>query len=167
MNAPVLVLNGNFAPINVCTTRRAMGLLVIGKANMVLDGRGVVRTVTKSFPKPSIIRLQEVVKRPHPYVKLNKKEIFRRDKYRCQYCGAINPNLTVDHIVPQRLGGQSTWDNLVAACPKCNHKKGGQTLEQSGLTLKTIPQKPPNSAKYLFSNYLNQYEEWEPFIQGW
>ena len=167
MNAPVLVLNGNYAPINVCTIQRAMGLLVVGKANLVLDGRGVIRTVSKSYPKPSVIRLREMIKRPHPHVKLNKKEIFRRDKYKCQYCGESSSNLTVDHVVPQRLGGKSTWDNLVTACAKCNHKKGGNSLQESGLSLQTIPHQPPSSAQYLFSNYLKHYEEWEPFIQGW
>jgi len=167
MNEPVLVLNGNYAPINVCSTKRAMGLLLIGKANLVLDGRGVIRTVSKSFPKPSIIRLQRVVKRPRPQVKLTKKEIFRRDKYTCQYCGKRRANLTVDHIQPKHLGGDSTWTNLVTACERCNHKKGGKTLRQSGLSLLKPPQKPPKSAQYLFRKYLNQYEEWEPFIQGW
>ncbi|MBS1249989.1 MAG: hypothetical protein MAG431_01578 [Chloroflexi bacterium] len=167
MDTPVLVLNGNYAPINVCTTRRAMGLIVVGKANLVLDGRGVIRTVSKKFPKPSVIRLREIVKLPRPQVKLNKKEIFRRDNYRCQYCGKHSHDLTVDHIVPQRLGGESTWKNLITACAKCNHKKGGQTLQQSGLKLQSVPRQPPSSAKYIFKNYLRQYEEWEPFIHGW
>ncbi|OQY35977.1 MAG: HNH endonuclease [Anaerolineaceae bacterium 4572_5.1] len=167
MNEPVLVLNGNYAPISVCTTRRAMGLLVIGKANMILDGRGVVHTVSRTFPKPSIIRLQKIIKRPRPCVKLTKREILRRDNYRCQYCGRSSATLTVDHIVPQHLGGESTWENLVTACAECNHKKGGRSLAQSGLILRTIPKRPPNSAKYLFGKYLNRYEEWEPFIKGW
>lgn len=167
MNEPVLVLNGNYAPINVCTTRRAMSLLVIGKANMVLDGRGVVRTVSKTFPKPSIIRLQQIIKRPRPCVKLTKKEIFRRDHYRCQYCGKNGGVLTIDHIVPLRLGGKSTWENLITACAACNHKKGGRTLAQSGLSLLSTPKEPPSSAKYIFGRYLNHYEEWEPFIKGW
>lgn len=167
MNTPVLVLNGNYAPINVCTTRRAMGLLVVGKANLILNGRGVVRTVSKVFPKPSVIRLQKVVKRPRLHVKLSKAEIFRRDNYRCQYCGKGSSNLTVDHVVPQSMGGESTWKNLVTACARCNHKKGDKSLQQSGLSLQTIPHKPPSSAKYIFSNYLKEYEEWEPFIQGW
>lgn len=166
-NEPVLVLNGNYAPINVCSTKRAMGLLVIGKANLVLDGRGVIRTVSKSFPKPSIIRLRKVVKRPRPQVKLTKKEIFRRDQHTCQYCGQRGGTLTVDHVQPKHLGGESTWINLVTACVKCNHKKGGKTLQQSGLSLLKSPQKPPKSATYLFRKYLNQYQEWEPFIQGW
>lgn len=167
MNEPVLVLNGNYAPINVCSTKRAMGLLLIGKANLVLDGRGVIRTVTQSFPKPSIIRLRKVVKRPHPEVKLNKKEIFRRDHYQCQYCGRRSGTLTVDHIQPRHLGGESTWKNLVTACVQCNHKKGGKTLSQSGLSLLKKPKRPPKSATYLFRNYLNRYQEWEPFIEGW
>jgi 5-methylcytosine-specific restriction endonuclease McrA len=167
MNEPVLVLNGNYAPINVCSTRRAMGLILIGKANMVMDGRGVVRTVSRSFPKPSIIRLQQVIKRPRPCVKLSKHEIFRRDQYRCQYCGQQSRNLTVDHILPQHLGGEATWSNLVTSCAMCNHKKGGLTLEQSGLKLPKKPKQPPGSAVYLFRKYLNHYQDWEPFIQGW
>jgi 5-methylcytosine-specific restriction endonuclease McrA len=100
-------------------------------------------------------------------VKLTKKEIFRRDHYTCQYCGKSGPNLTVDHVVPQRLGGKSTWENLVTACARCNHKKGGKPLVQSGLKLQSAPKKPPSSARYLFSKYLKKYEEWEPFIRGW
>jgi 5-methylcytosine-specific restriction endonuclease McrA len=167
MNEPVLVLNGNYAPINVCTTRRAMCLILIGKANMVMDGRGVVRTVSRSYPKPSIIRLQNVVKRPHPTVKLSKQEIFRRDHFKCQYCGQQARELTVDHVLPQHLGGESTWSNLVTACPSCNHKKGGLTLAQSGLKLKKNPSQPPRSAAYLFRKYLKLYQEWEPYLRGW
>jgi 5-methylcytosine-specific restriction endonuclease McrA len=167
MNEPVLVLNGNYAPMNVCTIRRAMGLLLVGKANLVLNGRGKIRTVSRSYPKPSIIRLQKTIKRPRPHVKLSKKEIFRRDHHMCQYCGNPSVNLTVDHVVPQHLGGESTWENLVTACAHCNHKKGGKPLTQTGLSLKRPPRRPPTSAKYLFSKYLTQYEEWEPYIHGW
>ncbi len=167
MNEPVLVLNGNYAPINICSTRRAMCLILIGKANLVMDGRGVVRTVSRSFPKPSVIRLHTVVKRPRASVKLSKQEIFRRDQFTCQYCGERASELTVDHVVPQHLGGLSTWSNLVTACASCNHKKGGYTLAQAGLTLRKKPAQPPQSAVYLFRKYLNIYQEWEPFIKGW
>lgn len=167
MNEPVLVLNGNYAPINICSTKRAMGLILVGKANLILDGRGVVRTVNQSFPKPSIIRLHRMVKRPRPKVKLTKKEIFRRDGHRCQYCGSRTLPLTVDHVLPQHMGGRSTWENLVTACARCNHRKGGQTLKQSGLTLRKAPAKPPGTATYLFRKYLNQYQDWKPFVEGW
>jgi 5-methylcytosine-specific restriction endonuclease McrA len=106
MHEPVLVLNANFEPLNICNTRRAMGLVLTGKANLVLNGRGEIKTVSRSFPRPSIIRLEKMIKRPRPTIKLNKREILRRDDYTCQYCGMRLGQLTIDHIVPRRLGGQ-------------------------------------------------------------
>ena len=101
MDAPVLVLNANFEPLNVCSTRRAVGLLVAGRAEMLVNGRGYVRTVRLTYPRPSIIRLGHMVKRPRPRVRLTKREIFRRDGFACQYCGARAHRLTIDHVVPR------------------------------------------------------------------
>jgi 5-methylcytosine-specific restriction endonuclease McrA len=167
MQEPVLVLNANFEPINVCTTRRAMGLILNGKASLILNGRGELRTINASFPKPSVIRLDKMVKRPRPSVRLTKREILRRDEYTCQYCGQKVPYLTIDHVVPRRLGGTHSWDNLVAACPTCNHRKGGHTTEQAQMRLLHPPKEPPSSALYLFSRHLNDNKDWLPFIQGW
>jgi 5-methylcytosine-specific restriction endonuclease McrA len=167
MHEPVLVLNANFEPLNICNTRRAMGLVLTGKANLVLNGRGEIKTVSRSFPRPSIIRLEKMIKRPRPTIKLNKREILRRDDYTCQYCGMRLGQLTIDHIVPRRLGGQHVWENLVAACPSCNHRKGGRTLEQAQMRLLHPPSEPPSSAYYLFSRHLNENDEWVPFIEGW
>jgi hypothetical protein len=75
VNQPVLVLNANYEPLNVCTTRRAVGLMMAGKAEMLLNGRGVIRTASSSFPRPSIVRLSYMVHRPRPRVKLTKREI--------------------------------------------------------------------------------------------
>ena len=105
MNEPVLVLNANYEPLNVCTTRRALGLLQTGKARMLLDGRGYIRTVRTSYPRPSIVRLGYMIKRPRPRVRLTKREIFRRDDYVCQYCGSRSTSLTIDHVVPRHRGG--------------------------------------------------------------
>jgi 5-methylcytosine-specific restriction endonuclease McrA len=167
MYEPVLVLNANFEPINVCTTRRALGLVLNGKASLVLNGRSEIHTVTRSYPRPSIIRLDRMVKRPHPTVHLTKREILRRDEYTCQYCGQHTTSLTVDHVVPRRLGGRHSWDNLVAACPNCNHRKGGRTLEQVQMRLLRHPQEPPSSALYLFARHLRENQDWLPFIEGW
>jgi len=167
MHQPVLVLNANFEPLNVCTTRRAMNLILSGKASMVLNGRGEIRTVTRSFPHPSVVRLSRMIKRPRPRVRLTKREILRRDNYTCQYCGARVPYLTIDHIVPRRLGGEYKWDNLVAACPDCNHRKGGRTLEQAHMRLLRPPKEPPSSASYLFGKHLRENTEWLPFVEGW
>ena len=167
MHEPVLVLNANFEPLNVCNTRRAIGLVMTGKANLVLNGRGEIKTVSRSFPRPSIIRLERMIKRPRPTIKLNKREILRRDDHACQYCGSRLAQLTIDHIVPRRLGGRHIWENLVAACPACNHRKGGRTLEQAQRRLLQPPSKPPSSAYYLFSRHLAENAEWVPFVQGW
>jgi len=167
MYEPVLVLNANFEPINVCTTRRAMGLVLNGKASLVMNGRGEVHTVSAVFPRPSIIRLDRMIKRPRLTVRLTKREILRRDEFTCQYCGQKVPYLTIDHVVPRRLGGSHAWENLVAACPSCNHRKGGRTLEQVQMRLLHPPKEPPASALYLFSRHVGENQDWLPFIQGW
>lgn len=167
MRDPVLVLNANFEPINVCNTRRAMGLILGGKADLVMNGRGYIHTVTASYPRPSIIRLEKMVHRPRLTVRLTKREVLRRDNYTCQYCGKSAPNLTIDHVVPRHLGGLHVWENLVAACPACNHRKGGRTVEQAQMRLLRQPVTPPASAMYLFGRHLQENEDWLPFIDGW
>ena len=167
LGAPVLVLNANFEPLNVCTTRRALGLIVSEKASLVSNGRGYIRTVSSLFQCPSIIRLSHMVKRPRPAVKLTKTEVFRRDNYTCQYCGKKTQKLTIDHVLPRHQGGAHTWRNLVAACPECNHKKGGRTSTQANMPLLKRPFTPRPTAEYLFGRYLGNNQEWVPFIKGW
>ena len=167
MYEPVLMLNANFAPLHVCTTRRAICMVLTGKADMVLNGRGVMRTVSRSYPRPSIIGVEKMIKRPRPRVRLTKREVLRRDNYICQYCGKQTPDLTIDHIIPRRLGGEPSWENLVAACPPCNHRKGSRTLEQAHMNLMHRPKEPPASAYYLFSRHLTDNIDWQPYIEGW
>lgn len=167
MNAPVLVLNANFEPINVCNTRRALGLVLSGKAAMVANGRGYIHTVNMMIPRPSVIRLEYMIHRPRLHVKLTRREVFRRDDYTCQYCGRRTPDLTVDHVLPRHLGGQHTWTNVVTACQACNHRKGGRELSEAHMTLLKIPQEPPVSAYYIFGKHLAENQAWEPFIIGW
>lgn len=167
MQAPVLVLNANYEPINICNTRRAINLVLGGKAMLVLNGRGEIKTVSRSYPRPSIIRLEKMVKRPRPRVKLSKREILRRDEYTCQYCGQRASNLTIDHIIPRHMGGGHNWENLVTACPSCNHRKGGRTVEQAQMRLLHKPGEPPLSARYIFGRHLNENHDWLPFIEGW
>lgn len=167
MHEPVLVLNANFEPINVCATRRAIGLILTGKAAMVANGRGYIHTVSQQLPRPSVIRLEHMIHRPRPRVKLTRKEVFRRDNYTCQYCGRSGSPLTVDHVIPKHLGGKHVWSNVVTACPDCNHRKGGRRLEKAHLTLKIIPSEPPASAAYLYGRHMHANGDWEQFITGW
>jgi len=167
MQEPVLVLNANFEPINVCSMRRAIGLILTEKAAMVVNGRGVIHTINRQLPRPSVIRLEHMIHRPRPRVKLTRREVFRRDNYTCQYCGRHDTSLTLDHILPKSLGGQHIWTNVVAACPGCNHRKGGRKLEEVHMNLLHIPKEPPASAVYLYGRHLDEYGEWEPYISGW
>ena len=167
MQEPVLVLNANFEPINVCSMRRAIGLILTEKAAMVVNGRGHIHTINQLLPRPSVIRLEHMIHRPHPRVKLTRREVFRRDNYTCQYCGRHDTALTVDHIQPKHLGGLHIWTNVVAACPGCNHRKGGRRLEEVHMSLLQLPKEPPASAVYLYGRHLDENGEWEPYITGW
>jgi len=167
LKEPVLVLNANYEPLNVCTIRRAMGLIFADKAAMLANGRGEIHTCTISYPAPSVIRLERMIKRPRPKVKLNKQEIFRRDHYTCQYCGKSKSDLTLDHVIPRRLGGSHTWENLTTACHVCNHKKGGRLAKFAGMKLRRRPVAPSASAQYIFGRYLGNNQDWEGYIQGW
>ena len=167
MEKPVLVLNANFEPINVCDFHRALGLMLSEKATLILNGRGTIRTARATYPIPSVIRLQRMVQRPRPKVSLCRREIFRRDHFTCQYCGKSTLFLTVDHVQPKHLGGQHSWYNLVAACPTCNHRKGGRPLSETGMNLLRQPKEPPQAATYIFAKFLDENVEWKNFLEGW
>ena len=167
MNTPVLVLNANYEPINVCRTRRALVLVIVGKAEIIENGRGHVKTPTQFILRPSVIRLNYMIGRPRPHVRLSKQEVFRRDNYTCQYCGKQCRELTIDHVRPRHLGGQHRWDNLASACPACNRRKGGRPLHKTTMKLLHIPKEPEASADYFFSHYLRTNHTWERFITGW
>ncbi|GAP20064.1 HNH endonuclease [Leptolinea tardivitalis] len=167
MDELVLVLNANFEPIHVCNTRRAIGLILADKASLVMNGRGVIHTVNHDYPRPSIIRLEKMILRPRPHNQLNRREVFRRDNYTCQYCGKHSTTLTIDHVIPRHQGGSHTWTNVVAACASCNHHKGGKTLDEVGMHLLHIPHEPPTTAMYVFGHHLQQNGEWKEFLTGW
>jgi 5-methylcytosine-specific restriction endonuclease McrA len=167
MNEPVLLLNGNYEPLNVCTTKRAMGLLLAGKAIVLENGRGVIHTVSRTYERPSVLRLVYVVKHPRHRVRLSKREILRRDNYRCQYCGRSTSRLTIDHVVPRHRGGGHSWENLVTACPECNRRKGGRTLAQAGMKLLHLPREPRATAHYLFGGYVEGNGTWAKYLEGW
>ena len=167
-DSAVLILNQNYEPLDVCGWQRAMILIVSGKAEIVSNGRGVIHTPSAVLALPSVVRLRYLIRRPHPRVKLNRKEIFRRDGYVCQYCGEHTHNLTVDHVMPRSRGGPYTWENLVSACPRCNRRKGGKTLAEAHMALQRDPREPRATLRYLFfSPQYRGYDEWQPFLIGW
>jgi 5-methylcytosine-specific restriction endonuclease McrA len=164
---PVLVLNANYEPLNVCDVRRALGMILSEKARLVINGRGYIHTINEVFDLPSVIKLEHQVKHPRPRVKLTRREIFRRDHATCQYCGRRIVNLTIDHVIPRHMGGEHTWNNVVTACSACNHHKGGRTLSETRMKLLHTPKEPPASARYIFGRHLETNKDWEPYITGW
>jgi 5-methylcytosine-specific restriction endonuclease McrA len=118
-----LVLNQNYEPLNVCNARRALVLVDGGKAEVLEHAELPIRTPSRLFPRPSVIRLVYMIKRPRPRVRLTRREIFLRDHHACQYCGIRTRDLTLDHVVPRHRGGRHSWDNLVSACRTCNHER--------------------------------------------
>ena len=160
---PVLVLNLNYVPINICTVRRAIILLGKGKAEHLENHRGQLRTVSAVIDAPSIIRLAYLVKRPFLPRKLSKKEVFLRDRYTCQYCNNKTQDLTLDHVIPRRQNGSHSWNNVVAACTKCNLRKAGRTPVEANMTLGKEP-RPPDPNPYQILQNRSILEEWQPYI---
>jgi 5-methylcytosine-specific restriction endonuclease McrA len=165
---PVLVLNQNYEPLNVCNMRRAMGLVFHEKAEILEVYHQPISSASRSFDAPSVIRLIYMIKRPRPRVKLTRREVFIRDDYTCQYCGVRSGDLTIDHIVPRSRGGQHTWENLVSACKACNHRKGGKSLSESRMRLRSDPFEPRAGLYYAIQRRLHSaaHDNWGKFIPG-
>ena len=163
IDSPVLVLNQNYQPLNICSARRAMILMGRGKAEPIINGSGEVRSVADIFPLPSVVRLYYMVKKPLVRRKLSRQALFYRDNFTCQYCGKGTKKLTIDHIQPRCKGGKHTWENVVSACSKCNHKKAGLTPAEANMRLRTHPKAPSPNPYYIF--YHRKLEdEWRQFI---
>jgi 5-methylcytosine-specific restriction endonuclease McrA len=139
----VLVLNATYEPINVCTVRRAVVLLLKEKAEMIEHAEAQLHSATNTMSRPMVIRLVSYVRIPRDTHrrKITRRAVFARDDWTCQYCGSRS-NLTVDHVVPRSKGGPSSWDNIVASCAPCNRRKGNALLRHSGMTLTRTPSTP-------------------------
>ncbi len=163
MNKRVLVLNQDYTPLTVCSIQRAFLLIFLQKAELVsqFDGQ-FLRTVTRHFPKPAVIRIGKYINIPYKGVELSRQNVFKRDSYQCQYCGT-EKELTLDHVLPRSRKGRSSWTNLVTACKSCNTRKGDSLPEEAGFILKAQPYKP-SFILFLrdFSGYIQ--EEWRPFL---
>lgn len=123
----------------------------------------MLRSPSVTLPFPSIIRLENYVRVHYKRVMLSRKNILRRDNHKCQYCGRSDLPLTIDHVIPKSKGGQDTWENLVAACIKCNNKKGDRTLEEANMKLIRKPFRP--SHIMFLKNFVGQVDErWKPYL---
>ncbi len=164
LKTSVLVLNSSFQPLHVCQARRALVLVLCGKAEVVeYYERKFVRTVSRRFPVPSVVRLRIYIQPNRRSVALNRRNIMRRDSFRCQYCGARSDYLTTDHVIPRSMGGSESWENLVTACTRCNNRKSNRTPRQASMRLLSRPKRP---AFYTFIRfyYPSSHDKWRPYL---
>jgi 5-methylcytosine-specific restriction endonuclease McrA len=157
-----LVLNATYEPLCVVSSRRALLLVLDGKAELLTGTGRVYRAERLRIDEPSIVRLCYYVKVPYQArVALNRRAVFARDGHRCQYCGASAEN--IDHVIPRSKGGPHTWDNVVAACRPCNTRKRDRMLEESGMKLRRLPSVPRERAWILVASGAVR-PEWEPYL---
>jgi 5-methylcytosine-specific restriction endonuclease McrA len=157
-----LVLNATFEPLGVVSTRRAL-LLVLGtKAELVHATPRAFRSERMSFPEPSVVRLARYVRVPHDRtVAVNRRTVFARDGHRCQYCGS--PAESIDHVLPRSRGGLHAWDNVVAACRRCNTRKEDHLPHEAGLVLRSQPV-APRQRVWLLAMSGGARDEWAPYL---
>lgn len=160
----VLILNKGYEPVSICSAKKAMILLILMKAELVEQRNGnCIRSVRRNFPYPSVIRLSAYVHLPYKNIELSRKNLHRRDSFRCQYCGRKNIELTIDHIIPKSRGGSDSWENLITACVQCNNRKGNRTPEEANMPLLSRANKPHHIL--FMKQYLGNVEkEWKPFL---
>lgn len=161
----VLVLNASYEPLNITTWRRAVVLLIKGKAEQVEHNGKYVYT---DFPLPTVIRLRHYVRVPYTEIPLTRRNLLHRDGHACQYCGYSGDDLTLDHVLPRSRGGGESWENIVTACVRCNVKKGNRTPREAGMVLLVTPRKPYSGLYFEVTkhvkNGLNQ--EWRKYVIG-
>jgi 5-methylcytosine-specific restriction endonuclease McrA len=162
----VLVLNQSFEPLRLVSLRRAIVLLVQEKAEVVEAAEARLRAQHQAFAAPLVIRLVRYVavgQRRRPLA-CSRRGVLIRDRETCQYCGATlgRAHLTIDHVLPRSRGGVTSWENCVAACSACNHRKGGRTPEEAGMTLRVAPLAPRYVAFALLGE-LSRHTVWQKY----
>jgi len=139
-----LLLNIAYEPLRTIDWKKAITMLCLGKVEVIEEYNREIHSVSFTIRLPSVVRLLRMVKRPKGRVKFSRQNIYARDRYQCQYCGAKNPaeELTYDHVLPKSRGGRTEWKNIVTCCVECNRKKGGRTPGEARMKLIRKPTRP-------------------------
>ncbi|WP_294931730.1 HNH endonuclease [uncultured Paracoccus sp.] len=145
---PALVLNADFRPLSyyplsLLPWQEAVKAVFLDRVSIIAEYDEVVRSQRHEIRMPSVVVLKDYVK-PRKRVAFTRFNLFLRDEFACQYCGARG-DLTFDHVVPRSKGGITSWENVVAACSPCNLKKANRPLSRSGLRLRRNPRRPSAS----------------------
>ena len=157
-----LVLNATFEPLGIVSSRRAVLLVLDTKAELVHTTDRVFRAERLTVPEPSVVRLVRYVQIPRHYrVAVNRRTVFARDGSKCQYCGSAAENL--DHVIPRSKGGPHTWENVVAACRRCNNRKEDRLPHEAGMVLRSTPEAPRHRIQ-LLALCGGASEEWSTYL---
>lgn len=157
-----LVLNAGYEPLAVVTFRRALVLVLAGKASIIAEGEEPVVGPREVLSRPSVILLNRYVKVPYREGSVaTRRGVLRRDNHLCGYCGKTAT--TIDHILPRSRGGADSWENLVACCLRCNNLKGDRTLAQMGWELRVVP-RPPRGTHWQIRELERPAPQWDPFL---
>lgn len=182
-DSAVLVLNNVYQAVQITGVRRAFRLFYAGRARAVApdfrtydfdnwcdlppgaDHETIV-TPRREIRIPRVIQLLHFDRVPRRDVRFTRRNIFFRDRNRCQYCGRIFPQaeLNLDHVVPLSRGGLSSWDNVVCACIPCNSKKGNRTPHEAGMHLTRVPKRPAGHPVLRAGWVGPHYDEWKTFL---
>ncbi|MFH1613871.1 MAG: HNH endonuclease [Planctomycetota bacterium] len=193
LDCSVLVLNKHYMALRIIRAKRAFAMLCQNAAEVVSfeqgkysnynfeswcelsqlrrtfepDGHDWVSTVDFYIAVPRIIRLLAYDRLPKTTVKLNRRNIFARDRNKCQYCGGKFPTteLSLDHVIPRKMGGKTEWSNLVCACTGCNGNKGGRTPDQANMTLIGKPSRPKHNPLIHVHLTHHRYRSWKQFLE--
>ena len=194
LSASVLVLNRFYMAVHVVSVRRAFALLCRELAEVVHIEEGQyanynfeswreiselkasfktphddwIRSVNFEIQVPRVIRLLFYDRLPKQTIRFNRRNIFARDANRCQYCGRRFPTseLSLDHVVPRSRGGETSWENIVCSCVKCNVKKGGRTPQEASMQLIRAPVRPKRSPLLSVKLGNPKYESWKTFLDN-
>ena len=157
-----LVLNATYEPLCVVPLRRAVVLVLAEKAHVVEAGHAVMHSERLSVPVPSVVKLTHYVRVPYRReVPLTRRAVLERDGHACVYCGLRAD--TIDHVRPRSRGGLHVWTNVVAACARCNHRKGDRLLGELGWGLSTAPVPPPATVAVVLG-WSARDPSWAPYL---
>ena len=156
----VLVLNASYEPLNITTWRRALVMVLKGKAEGLEHDSS--RWIRGDTMLPTVIRLRQYVRVPYKQLPLPRRNLFHRDGHRCQYCGSSADQLSIDHVVPRSRGGLDTWENVTTACLPCNVRKGNRTPREASMPLMGKPHRPLSSLRFEAARQISagRHGEW-------
>lgn len=193
LDESVLVLNKNYAVINIIPVYKALSMLIRERAEVVYvedgyyksyslqnwfdfselklaegitDDDYLIKGIEKDFLVPKIIRTLFYDKVPIRGVLLTRRNVYLRDNFSCQYCGRkfSTEDLNIDHVIPKSRGGKMEWNNVVCSCIKCNTKKGASTPQEAGMKLLRRPFMPRYNLSFYEKAKEPKYKKWKDFI---